>query len=507
MSFVHLHVHSQYSLLEAACDFDSLCARAVDYNMPALAITDYGNMFGAIEFYFAAQKAGIKPIIGIEVFIAPKGRLVKGEDQNSVRMPNRRLVLLAMSYKGYQNICKISSIGYQEGFYYKPRIDYEVLEKYSDDLIALSGGTMGDVPWTFKNLGEEKAYERIDFYKNLYGDRFYLELTRMGLAENEEINQFLIRAGRERNIKIVAGNDVHYTHPQDQVAQEVLICIGSNKTLQDPSRFRLGSDQFYLKSAEQMREIFKDVPEACDATLEITERCNLKFQLKTSDGKPIYHLPSYPTENGVSTSQEMARLSKQGLEKRFSEFAERGEPIDEDRKPVYYERLQYELKIIEQMDFNGYFLIVQDFISWAKENDIPVGPGRGSGAGSLVAYSLGITDLDPMPYNLLFERFLNPERISMPDFDIDFCQENRGRVIDYVTNKYGQGSVSQIITYGKLQAKAAIRDVGRVIGMTYAEVDVVSKLMPDKLGLTLKEALELEPRLREMMEDDPKIGT
>lgn len=507
MSFVHLHVHSQYSLLEAACEFDSLCARASDYKMPALAITDYGNMFGAIEFYFAAKKAGIKPIIGLEVYLAPKGRLVKGEDQDSVRMPNRRLVLLAMNYEGYQNLCKISSIGYQEGFYYKPRIDYEILEKYSANIIALSGSGMGDIPWTFKNQGEEKAFERLDFYQKIFGDRFYLELTRMGLPENEELNQFLIRAGRERNIKIVATNDVHYTHPQDQVAQEVLICIGSNKTLQDPSRYRLGSDQFYLKSSEQMHELFKDIPKACEATLEIAERCNLKFELKTPDGKPIYHLPSFPTADGVSLTEEISRLSHLGLENRFQEIAERGEPISSDRKPVYIERLKYELKVIEQMGFNGYFLIVQDFISWAKNNGVPVGPGRGSGAGSLVAYSLGITDLDPMPYNLLFERFLNPERISMPDFDIDFCQENRGRVIDYVTEKYGQGSVSQIITYGKLQAKAAIRDVGRVMGMTYAEVDIVSKLMPDKLNLTLKEALELEPRIREMMEDDPKIGT
>lgn len=507
MSFVHLHLHSQYSLLEATCEFDSLCARANDYKMPAVAITDYGNMFGAIEFYFAAKKAQIKPIIGLEIYLAPKGRLVKGEDPEAVRQPNRRLVLLAMNYQGYQNLCRISSLGYQEGFYYRPRVDYEILEKYHENLVVLSGSQMGDVPWTFKNLGEEKALEKVDYYKNLFGDRFYLELNRTGVPEWNSINAFLIQAARTRNIKIVATNDVHYTHPQDQVAQEVLICIGSNKTLQDPGRYRLGSDQFYFKSAEQMRELFKDLPEACDSTLEISERCNLKFELEAPDGKPIYHLPSFPTENGRSLKEEIARLAQAGLAKRFNEFAIKGEPVGEEQRRIYLERLEYELRIIDQMGFNGYFLIVQDFIGWAKANDIPVGPGRGSGAGSLVAYSLEVTDLDPMPYNLLFERFLNPERVSMPDFDIDFCQENRGRVIDYVTNKYGRDSVSQIITYGKLQAKAAIRDVGRVLGMTYGEVDVVSKLMPDKLGLTLKEALELEPRLREMMDDDPKIGT
>lgn len=507
MSFVHLHVHSQYSLLEATCEYESLCARAKDFGMQALAVTDYGNMFGAIEFYFEAKAADLKPILGLEVYIAPKGRLVKGEDPEGSRLPNRRLVLLAMNYKGYQNLCKISSTGYQEGFYYRPRVDYEVLEKYSDNIIALSGSLMGDVPWTYKNLGEVKARERIDYYQKLYGDRFYIEVNRTGLSDWDDVSEFLIREARERNIKIVATNDVHYTLPQDQVAQEVLICIGSNKTLQDPSRFRLGSDQFYLKSAEQMRELFKDLPEACDTTLEIAERCNIKFELKTPDGKPIYHLPSFPTQNGVSDTQEISRLSHEGLERRFQELKGKGEEVSEAKRPGYLERLAYELKIIDQMGFNGYFLIVQDFINWAKANDIPVGPGRGSGAGSLVAYSLGITDLDPMQYNLLFERFLNPERISMPDFDVDFCQENRGRVIDYVTQKYGAASVSQIITFGKLQTKAAIRDVGRVLGMTFSEVDVVSKLIPDKLGITLKEALEMEPRLREMMEDDPKIST
>ncbi len=506
-SFVHLHVHSQYSLLEATCELDKLCARAKDFGMPAVALTDYGNMFGAIEFYFAAKAAGIKPILGLEVYLAPRGRKVKGEDPEAARLPNRRLVLLAQNFDGYRNLCKISSIGFQEGFYYKPRIDDEVLSTYSENLIAISGALMGDVPWTYKNLGEERAAERLDFYQKLYGDRFYLELNRTGVKEWDEVSPYLISQARKRNIKLVATNDVHYTLPQDQVAQEVLICIGTNKTLQDPARFRLGSDQFYFKNTEQMRELFKDIPEACDTTFEIAERCDVKFKLKTADGKPIYHLPSFPTENNLPLKDEMARLAQSGLERRFRELAARGEPVADDKQPRYRERLEYELRVVDQMGFNGYYLIVQDFINWAKSNGVPVGPGRGSGAGSLVAYSLGITDLDPMPYNLIFERFLNPERISMPDFDVDFCQDNRGRVIEYVTKKYGESSVSQIITFGKLQCKAAIRDVGRVLGMTYGEVDVVAKLVPEKLGITLEEAIATEPRLREMSDDDPKIAT
>lgn len=507
MSFVHLHVHSQYSLLEATPQFKPLVKKAHEYGMPAVAITDYGNMFGAVEFYFAALDAGVKPILGLEVYIAPGSRLVKGENKDTQPMPNRRLVLLAQSFKGYQNLCQISSVGYQEGFYYRPRIDYEVLEKYNQDVIALTGGSMGEVPWTFVNKGADEALEKIRHLQKIYGDRLYLEMNRTGVKIWDEINPFLMEASKITGVPLVAANDVHYLAQEDQLAQEVLICIGSNKTLQDESRYRLGTDQFYFKSPEQMRALFQDLPEACDRTLEIAERCELKFKLKDEQGRPIYHLPSFPTHEGRSLEEEIEVLSKQGLESRFQEAARRGEPVAEDKKPVYRERLEYELSVISKMGFNGYFLIVQDFINWAKKQDIPVGPGRGSGAGSLVAYCLYITDLDPMPYNLIFERFLNPERISMPDFDIDFCQEHRGRVINYVTEKYGQPSVSQIITYGKLQARAAIRDVGRVLGMTFTEVDVISKLIPDKLGITLDEAIEMEPRLRELMEQDPKITT
>ncbi len=505
MSFVHLHVHSQFSLLEATIRTKALAKRAAELQMPAVALTDYGNMFGAIEFYFACKDAGVKPLIGLEVFLAPKGRLVKGEDREAASQPSRRMVLLAQNFSGYQTLCRLSTIGYQEGFYYRPRVDIETLSKYNDGLIALSGGLMGEVPWAFTNLGADAAIEKIKSFKEIFGDRFYLELCRT-VPQWDKINPFLLQAGQDLGVPVVAANDIHYLSKQDQLPQEVLICIGSNKTLQDDSRFKLGSDQFYFKSGDEMRELFKDHPEAVERTLEVAARCDVKFSLKDEKGNPKYHLPSYPTAAGVTLHDEMHRLAKEGLNKRFDEADKRGESIGPEQREQYLKRLEYELEMIEKMGFNGYFLIVADFIGWAKDHGIPVGPGRGSGAGSLVAYSLRITDLDPMPYHLIFERFLNPERISMPDFDIDFCQEHRGRVIDYVTQKYGRQSVSQIITYGRLQARAAIRDVGRVMGMSYSEVDMVAKLIPEKLGINLKEAIEMEPRLREQMEMDPKIN-
>ncbi len=507
MSFCHLHVHSEFSLLMASSSVKDLAKKASQWEMPALALTDNGNMFAAIQHYFSCKEAGVKPILGIEVYLAPSGMLVKGQNPNAIKEPNKRLVLLAQNLTGYQNLCQLSTIGYHEGFYYVPRVDYEVLERYSEGLIALSGGVMGDVSWTYKNKGEDEAIEKINFYKKIYPNNFYLELNRTGLPEETEINNFLIGISKSLDVPLVATNNVHYTNQEDQIAQEVLVCIGTNRTLQDETRFKLGPNQFYFKSPEQMRELFKDVPEACDNTLKIAELCNLEFTLKDAQGMPIYHLPSFPTKGGVGLKEEIKRLSFEGLEQRFIEAEEAGEAIEGAQKQTYLERLEYELGVIEGMGFNGYFLIVQDFINWSKKNDIPVGPGRGSGAGSLVAYSLRITDLDPIPYNLIFERFLNPERISMPDFDIDFCQEGRGLVIDYVIEKYGQSSVSQIITYGKLQARAAIRDVGRVMGMTYAEVDVVSKLMPDVLGISLDEAIEQEPRIQELMEQDARVQT
>ncbi len=507
MTFVHLHVHSMYSLLEASCRTKELAKKAKEMGMPAVALTDNGNMFGAIEFYNACQAEGVKPILGLDAFIAPGSRFVKGEDRSKISKPNRRIVLLAKSFKGYQSLCRISSIGYQEGFYYKPRIDYEVLEENAEDLIALSGGFMGDIGFTFREEGEQAAIELIKKYQNIYGENFYLELCRTGKPEWKEMNAFFQKAGKELGVPLVASNDVHYLYQEESLAQEVLLCIGMNKTLSDESRFRLGSDEFYFKTQEQMQKLFQDIPEAVENTLKIAEQCNVEFQLTDADGKRIYHLPDYPTTDGNTLKEEIESMSRKGLEERFSQMRDLGKEVTEEMRQQYNQRLNYELGIIDSMGFNGYFLIVADFIKWAKEHDCPVGPGRGSGAGSLVAYSLMITDLDPMPYNLIFERFLNPERVSMPDFDIDFCQERRASVIDYVTEKYGQESVSQIITFGKLQARAAIRDVGRVLGMTVPEVNEVVDLIPDRLGISLKEAIAEEKRLQEWMEADPKIST
>lgn len=507
MSFVHLHTHSEYSLLEAAIRVKKLAKKAAELKMPAVALTDNGNMFGAVEFYFACKDAGVKPILGLDAYVAPGSRFEKKQDRDQVQVGPKRLVFLAQTLEGYRNLCKLSTIGYQEGFYWKPRIDYEVIKEYNKDLICLSGGLRGEVPDTFLREGPDAALAKIKQLKEIFQDRFYLEMCRTGLAEWTQINKFILEASKITGVPVVAANDVHYMTPDDQLAQEVLVCIGTNKTLGDESRFKLGSSEFYLKSPEQMNQLFADVPEAIANTLEIAERCDVKFKLKDDAGKPVYHLPTFPTREGRSLKEEIAATAKAGLEERFGELAEKGEAVPLEKKSEYYQRLEYELGIIDRMGFNGYFLIVQDFINWAKSNDIPVGPGRGSGAGSLVAYSLKITDLDPVPNYLLFERFLNPERISMPDFDIDFCQDRRQEVIEYVTKKYGQESVAQIITYGKLQARAAIKDVGRVLGMTFPEVDAVTKLIPEKLGITLKEALETEPRIHEMMESNPTVAT
>ena len=510
MSFVHLHTHSEYSLLEAACRIKAIAKKAADYQMPAAALTDNGNMFGAIEFYFACQDKGVKPIIGLDAYMAPHSRLEKKQDPNQkfseISLGPKRLVLLAQNISGYQNLCKLSSIGYQEGFYWKPRIDNEILKEHNSDLICLTGGFRGELVDTFLKEGPEAALKRIAELKELFNDRLYLEMCKTR-PEWTAINKFILEASKILKVSVVATNDVHYISVDDQIAQEVLVCIGTNKTLSDESRFQLGSSEFYYKSPEKMQSLFKDNPEAIANTLEIANRCDIKFKLKDEKGKAIYLLPSFPTTEGRTVFEEIKFRSDIGLENRFEEMLVHEQDLSPDKKQIYYDRLNFELDVIDRMGFNGYFLIVQDFINWAKNNDIPVGPGRGSGAGSLVAYSLRITDLDPLPYFLLFERFLNPERVSMPDFDIDFCQDRRHEVIQYVTKKYGAASVSQIITFGKLQTRAAIKDVGRVLGMTFGEVDAVSKLIPDKLEVTLTDSLEMEPRIREMMELNPIVET
>lgn len=510
MSFVHLHTHSEYSLLEAACRLKTLAKKAAEDQMSATALTDNGNMFGAIEFYFACKDKDVKPIIGIDAYMAPVSRLEKKQDPNQkfseVSLGPRRLVLLAQNFQGYQNLCQLSTIGFKEGFYWKPRIDHEVLRQFGSDLICLTGGYRGEVADTYLKEGPEAALKKIRELKEIFSDRLYLEMCRTR-PEWNQVNSFIMEASKIVGVPVVATNDVHYISPDEQIAQEVLVCIGSNKTLSDDSRYQLGSSEFYFKSQSKMEALFKDVPQAIANTIEIASRCDVKFKLKDANGKQIYHLPSFPTTEGRTIFEEITYRSNLGLQRRFEEMNEKGSGLNEEQKKEYQSRLNYEIGVIDRMGFNGYFLIVQDFINWAKNCDIPVGPGRGSGAGSLVAFSLRITDLDPLPYFLLFERFLNPERVSMPDFDIDFCQDRRQEVIQYVTEKYGAESVSQIITYGKLQSRAAIKDVGRVLGMSFAEVDAVSKLIPEKLGVTLSESLELEPRLREMMEMNPTVGT
>lgn len=500
-SFVHLHVHSHYSLLEASAQVSDLVARAKSFSMPAVALTDNGALFGAIEFYLACKESGVKPIIGMDAY------LVEGDFREKKERNFQRLVLLAQDQTGYRNLCRLSTIGFREGFYYKPRIDLNVLAAHKEGLLVLSGGIDGLVTQDFLRRGPEKALEKVRHLAQIFPESFYLELNRNGLNEWTTINKFMVEAAQIVGLPLVATNDVYYLNRDDRMAQEVLVCIGTNKTLQDETRFTLGSDQFYFKSSEQMRNLFQDLPQALDATLEIAERCEVKFKFKDAQGKTIYHLPSFPVSQGRTLGEEISRLAHQGLNERFEELVSRGESPSEENKPHYVERLGYELSVINEMGFNGYFLIVQDFINWAKAQGIPVGPGRGSGAGSLVAYSLKITDLDPVRHKIVFERFLNPERISMPDFDIDFCQDRRAEVLNYVSQKYGEQSVSQIITFGKLQARAALRDVGRVLGMTYSEVDVIAKLIPEKLGITLKEAIELEPRLREQEEIDPRVGS
>ena len=500
-NFVHLHTHTHYSLLKASCTVSDLVNKCAEYSQTALAVTDYGNMFGALDLYFSAKQKGIKPLIGLEIYLSdgispPKTFSRAGPRPSSI-------VLLAQNAAGCRALYKINSLAYLEGFYYVPRVSYDILKKHNSSVLALTGGLYSDLAQTYVRKGPEAALTLVRKLKDIYSDRLYLQLNRNAAPEWEKTNSFLIEAGRITHTPLVAGGDVHYLNQRDQAVQDVLMCIGSNRTLRDPERMKLPSDQFYFKSSSEMRELFKDLPEACDRTLEVSERCNIHFHLK-KEGRPVYHLPRLQLGEGA---ERLKTLSREGLKKRLHEITIRdAKSFSLQTKQKYETRLEQELKIIIDMGFTGYFLIVYDFVHWARKENIPVGPGRGSGAGSLTAYCLQITDLDPLPHHLLFERFLNPERISLPDFDIDFCQENRNRVIDYVTNKYGKDYVAQVITYGRLQARAAVRDVGRVLGMSYTDVDQTAKLIPDKLGITLSEAVKSSMQLRNLMEADPKTA-
>jgi DNA polymerase III subunit alpha len=518
-SFVHLHLHTQYSLLDGAIRIKDLMERAKELGVPAIAQTDHGNMFGAIDFYKNCKKNGIKPILGSEIYFTPgsrfdriapnKRKVISGQDEQESRHQIHHLILLCKNITGYQNLCKLISKAYLEGFYYKPRADVELLKEYSEGIICTTACLKGEVGYNFFNDQDDRAVSAIKKLSDIYGDDFYLEIQENGIPEQAIVNKKVISFAKENSLNLVATNDCHYLTKEDAAAQEVLLCIQTGKTLSDENRMKLSTSEFYYKTPEEMRESFKHVPEACDNTLRIADKCDVEFKWTDDAGNMNYLLPDFKIDTGETTAQFFERQSSEGLLERFKgpHFTKlvASENWESELKPVYFDRLKLEVDMIVKMGFEGYFLIVSDFIKWAMENKIPVGPGRGSGAGSLVAYSLNITNINPIPYNLLFERFINPERISMPDFDVDFCQDRRPEVIQYVIEKYGEDKVAQIITFGKLQAKAVLRDVSRVYSLPYSEADMLAKLVPDELGISLGEAIEKEPKLRELEEKDPKI--
>ncbi|MDT8440572.1 MAG: DNA polymerase III subunit alpha [Desulfuromonadales bacterium] len=501
-NFVHLHLHTQYSLLDGAIRIDDLVKRAQEFRMPALAITDHGNMFGAVEFYSKAWAAGIKPIVGCEVYVAPGSRHDKSGASSSGDASGH-LVLLCKNRTGYRNLCRLVSLAYQDGFYYKPRIDWELLSEHNEGLIALTACLGGEVPSLVGQGRMEQARQRLEQMARVFDrDRLYLELQENFLPQQAPVNKGLRELAAATGLPVVATNDCHYLTREDAFAHEVLLCIQTSKTLDDPGRMRFANDEFYVKSPEEMAELFREVPEAIDNSLAIAERCNLELDVS---GK-TYHFPALAL--GETTPAEALRQqAEQGLEKRFAEIRALRPDFAADEVAAYRARLHEELAIINQMGFPDYFLIVADFINWAKDHDVPVGPGRGSAAGSLVAFALRITDIDPIPYNLLFERFLNPDRISMPDIDVDFCINGREAVINYVRDKYGRDKVAQIITFGSMLARAVVRDVGRGMGMSYGEVDKIAKLIPNPTGkkVTLRDALRQEPRLKELVDKDARV--
>ena len=485
--FIHLHLHTQYSLLDGACRIPEILNLANKFKMDSLAITDHGNMFGAIDFYFEAQKVGIKPIIGCETYIAPGSRLDKSTA--GIEDASNHLILLCRDETGYQNLMKLVSSGYLEGFYYRPRIDKEILAQNCKGLIGLSACLKGEIPVLLQQKRFNDALKLADTYNNIFGSgNFYLEVQGNSIPEQKIVNQGLIKIAKELKIPLVATNDVHYLTKERAASHEALLAIQTQTTLDDPNRMRFQTDEFYFMSPAEMIKRFEDIPEAITNTLEIAGRCNLELDFSK------VHLPKYEAPVGTTKEDFLKKLCEQGIVKRF-----------ETATPEITKRLEHELKIIKDMGFVSYFLIVWDFIHYAKDKGIPVGPGRGSAAGSLVSFLLGITDIDPLKYGLLFERFLNPERMGLPDIDIDFCYERRQEVIDYVTNKYGQENVAQIITFGTMQARAVVRDVGRVMAIAYADVDRIAKMIPPDPSLTLKDALESEGELKNMYKNDPQI--
>ena len=499
-SFVHLHLHTQYSLLDGMIRLDELFKKAKELAMPAIAITDHGNMFGVIDFYKKAHENGIKPIIGCELYVAPRSRFDK--TTSSIGEATRHLVVLVKNMQGYKNLMKLTSAAHIEGFYYRPRVDKELLKQYSEGLIASSACLHGEIASWIVRGNMDEARKSACEYREIFGeDNFYLEIMENGIPEQKTANQGLIELSKELSIPLIATNDCHYLNAEHAEAHNVLLCIQTGKTIEDKDRMSMTSEQFYVKSPEEMQALFVATPEAITNTVSIAERCNLKMEF----GK--FYLPKFEVKNPEETLEEyLERKAKEGLEKLIPSILKYQKEDELSVREKYNKRLYTELEIIKKMGFAGYFLIVSDFIKHAKHNGVPVGPGRGSAAGSLVAYAIRITDIDPIRYGLFFERFLNPDRISMPDIDIDFCQERRGEIIKYVTEKYGKDKVTQICTFGKMMAKGVIRDVGRALNIPYSDADRIAKLVPNVLNITLEESFKMEPRFAEEQKKNPQIA-
>ena len=485
--FVHLHIHSEFSLLDGANRIKDLPVRAKELGMEAIALTDHGVMYGAIDFYKACKKEGIKPIIGCEVYVALRSRF---EKEAGIDNKYYHLILLAKNNQGYKNLSKLVSLGFVDGYYYKPRIDKEILEKYHEGLICLSACLAGEINQKLLYGTQEEAEESALWYKNLFGEDYYIEIQNNGIREQVLANQKLIQLARKLDIPLVATNDAHYLKKEDSYNHEVLLCIQTGKKMSDEDRMRFDTDELYVKSPQEMSEYFSNFPDAIENTVKIAEKCNVEFEF----GHTI--LPNYDVPKEFATHYDyLKKLCDDGLKERY------GENITEEIE----QRAEYELSVIKKMGYVDYYLIVWDFIHYAKSVGIPVGPGRGSGAGSILAYAIGITDIDPIKYGLIFERFLNPERVSMPDFDVDFCYERRQEVIDYVSRKYGHDHVSQIITFGTMSARMVIRDVARVLDVPYAEADSLAKMIPNELHITIKKAMEQNKELKDKYENDANI--
>ncbi|MGD8774984.1 MAG: DNA polymerase III subunit alpha [Syntrophobacterales bacterium] len=492
--FVHLHVHSEYSLLDGAIRIRDMLKASVEFGMPAVALTDHGNMHGALEFYEKANNFGVKPILGCEVYVAPKSRHDRGESNDGGR--NYHIVLLAENNTGYRNLLKLLTLANFEGFYYKPRVDKELLATHHDGLIALSSCLHGEVPSHLLAASYTRAEQAALEYRDIFGkDNFFLEIQANGIAEQEIVNRDLHHISEKTGIPLVATNDCHYLRAEDSKAHDVLLCIQTGKTVLEEKRMRFSTSELFFKSPEQMWSSFGDFPEALRNTLAIAERCQVELALDQP------HFPQFPLEPGESAESRFEQEALKGFVKRLEEIKKKRPEFGEKHEEKYRQRLNHEISVIQRMGFSTYFLIVADFVNFAKEKAIPVGPGRGSAAGSLVAYSLGVTDLDPIAHGLIFERFLNVERLSLPDIDVDFCMRGRDQVLQYVTQRYGTDRVAQITTFGTMQARAVIRDVGRAIGMPYGDVDKIAKLIPPALNMTLYKALKNEPRLKELSKD------